>query len=102
MRRYFTRKLITYVLAFWFGATIDWLIPRLMPGDPIQAYLQKFQTGSGGIYSAGTWQAEYKMFAKAFGLNVPLWDQYWHFCDGISTPTWVSAFTSSPNRCSMS
>ena len=23
------------------------------------------------------------MFAKAFGLNVPLWDQYWHFWDGI-------------------
>jgi peptide/nickel transport system permease protein len=23
------------------------------------------------------------VYAKAFGLNVPLWDQYWHFWDGI-------------------
>ena len=23
------------------------------------------------------------MYAKAFGLNIPLWDQYWHFWDGI-------------------
>ncbi len=83
MTRYFARKFATYVLAFWFGATIDWLIPRLMPGDPVQAYLNKFATGSGGSVAPGPWQHLYAVFAKAFGLNVPLWDQYLHFWDGI-------------------
>ena len=83
MRRYLARKALTYLLAFWFGATLDWLIPRLMPGDPIQAYLTRFNTGSGGSVAAGTWQHLYAVYAKAFGLNVPLWDQYWHFWDGI-------------------
>jgi peptide/nickel transport system permease protein len=83
VRRYFTRKAITYLLAFWFGATIDWLIPRVMPGDPVQAYLAKFATGSGGLVAPGTWQNLYKVFSKAFGLNIPLWDQYYHFWDGI-------------------
>ncbi|HUB70282.1 MAG TPA: ABC transporter permease [Acidimicrobiales bacterium] len=81
MKRYFARKILTYVLAFWFGATIDWVIPRLIPGDPVQAYLQRFSVQGAG--SPGTWQALYKVYSKAFGLNVPLWDQYWHFWDGL-------------------
>jgi peptide/nickel transport system permease protein len=80
--RYFARKFATYVLAFWFGATIDWLIPRLMPGDPVQAYLNRFSTGAGGT-APGPWQHLYRTFAQAFGLNVPLWDQYWHFWYGV-------------------
>jgi len=35
VRRYLTRKLITYVLAFFVGVSVDWGIPHLMPGDPI-------------------------------------------------------------------
>ena len=37
MRRYFGRKLVIYGLTFFFAATIDWVIPRFMPGDPVQS-----------------------------------------------------------------
>ena len=70
MRRYFTRKFITYVLAFWFGTTIDWLIPRIMPGDPVQTYLARFNIGGAGVVSPGQWEHLYKFFSKSFGLNV--------------------------------
>ncbi len=77
MRRYLTRKLITYVLAFFVGATVDWGIPHLMPGDPVQLFLSKFDLEPGG------YAALYKTMAAAFGTNLPLWDQYWHFWDGL-------------------
>jgi peptide/nickel transport system permease protein len=77
VRRYLTRKLITYLLAFFVGATIDWGIPHLMPGDPVQLFLSKFDLEPGG------YAALYKTMAQAFGTNVPLWDQYWHFWDGL-------------------
>ncbi len=77
MRRYLTRKLITYVLAFFVGATIDWGIPHLMPGSPVQLYLSKFQLQPGG------YEALYKTMSEAFGTNLPLWDQYWHFWYGL-------------------
>ena len=77
MRRYLTRKLITYLLAFFVGATIDWGIPHLMPGDPVQLFLSKFDLEPGG------YGALYKTMAQAFGTNLPLWDQYWHFWDGL-------------------
>jgi peptide/nickel transport system permease protein len=77
VRRYLTRKLITYLLAFFVGATIDWGIPHLMPGDPVQLFLSKFDLEPGG------YTALYKTMAQAFGTNLPLWDQYWHFWDGL-------------------
>jgi peptide/nickel transport system permease protein len=78
VRRYFTRKLLTYVLAFFVGTSIDWGIPRLMPGNPVQVYLSKFS-----LESAGAWESLNKVFTKAFGLNVPLWRQYLNFWDGV-------------------
>ncbi|MDA8303357.1 MAG: ABC transporter permease [Actinomycetota bacterium] len=78
MTRYFARKLGLYVLAFWAGVTIDWAIPRLMPGNPIAAYVDRF-----ALNSQGPWTALYKLFDKAFGYNLPLWDQYWHYWDNL-------------------
>jgi peptide/nickel transport system permease protein len=80
VRRYLTRKLITYVVAFFVGATIDWGIPHLMPGDPIQNLLSKFANLDTSGYSA-----LYKSWAQAFGLNVPLWQQYLNFWKGVLT-----------------
>ena len=79
MGRYLGRKLITYVLAFIVGVTIDWLIPRLVPGDPIQSLLSKFQLQPAG------YAALYKTFAQAFGTNLPLWQQYLNFWKGLLT-----------------
>jgi len=80
VRRYLTRKLITYVLAFFVGVSIDWGIPRLMPGDPIQGLVSRFNVGSSAAYAA-----LYKQFAQSFGLNVPLWQQYLDFWKGVLT-----------------
>ena len=79
MRRYLTRKILTYLLAFFVGVTIDWGIPRLMPGDPIQAMLSKFSLQS------ASYTAQYNLFAKTFGTNLPLWQQYLNYWKGMFT-----------------
>jgi len=77
MRRYFLRKGLTYVLTFFVGVTITWAIPHLMPGDPVQLYLSKFRLQPTG------YAPMYKTMSQAFGTNLPLWDQYWHFWVGL-------------------
>jgi peptide/nickel transport system permease protein len=79
VRRYLTRKILTYLLAFFIGVTIDWGIPRLMPGDPIQAMLSKFSLQS------ASYTAQYNAFAKTFGTNLPLWQQYLNYWKGMFT-----------------
>lgn len=77
MRRYFARKLITYLLTFVVAVTIDWVIPRLMPGDPIKGLLSKFSLQPGGYH------AIYNVYTQAFGLNLPWWRQYLNFWDAL-------------------
>ena len=79
MRRYLTRKILTYLLAFFIGVTIDWGIPRLMPGDPIQSMLSKFSLQS------ASYTAQYNAFAKTFGTDLPLWQQYVNYWKGMFT-----------------
>ena len=79
MRRYLTRKVLTYLLAFFVGVTIDFAIPRLMPGDPIQAMLSKFSLQS------ASYTAQYNAFAQVFGTNLPLWQQYVNYWKGMFT-----------------
>ena len=73
MRRYFGRKLVIYLLTFWVAATIDWMIPRFMPGDPIQSLLSRTQVAPEAV-------ADLIAYYRAlFGLDLPLWQQYLNF-----------------------
>ncbi len=80
MRRYLTRKIITYVVAFFIGVTVDWALPHFMPGDPIQGMLAKYNVANNAGY-----QALYAQFQASYGLNVSLWQQYLNFWHGVLT-----------------
>jgi peptide/nickel transport system permease protein len=73
VRRYFGRKLVIYLLTFWAAATIDWMIPRFMPGDPVQSLLSRTQVAPEAVADM---IAYYK---QLFGLDLPLWQQYLNF-----------------------
>ena len=74
MRRYFGRKLFTYLLTFFVAATIDWLIPRFMPGDPVAVLVTKT-----GVFSPTQAAEMVKYYTNLFGLNQPLPVQYLNF-----------------------
>jgi peptide/nickel transport system permease protein len=73
MARYLTRKIFIYLVTFWVAVTIDWAIPRFMPGNPIEQLLSRMQAqpDSQRILSG--------YYTKAFGFDVPLWKQYLNF-----------------------
>ena len=43
MTRYLARKILIYLLTFFVAVSIDWAIPRLMPGDPIDGLISRMQ-----------------------------------------------------------
>lgn len=73
MKRYFGRKLLIYLLTFFLAVTIDWLIPRLMPGNPVQSMLSRAQL------RAGAYENIYNYYSNLFGLDLPIWQQYLNF-----------------------
>ncbi len=78
MRRYFGRKMLIYLVTFFLAVTVDWLIPRLMPGDPIQNMLSR------AALNANAAQTMYTYYAHAFQLDLPVWKQYVNF--------WIALF----------
>ena len=78
VKRYFTRKLFIYLLTFFIAVTIDWLIPRFMPGNPVQVLLAR------ATLRAEAAKEMYTYYTRAFGLDLPLWKQYLNF--------WIAIF----------
>ena len=77
MSRYLARKTTIYLLTFFFAVTIDWAIPRLMPGNPIDGLIARIQADSAAS------QELHGYFTESFGLDRPLWQQYLDFWRGL-------------------
>ena len=46
---YVVRKLVFYAVAFWSALTLNFLIPRMMPGNPVDILLAKLQQRGGTV-----------------------------------------------------
>ncbi|MDA0565611.1 ABC transporter permease [Streptomonospora sp. S1-112] len=79
MRRYLARKILIYALTFFVAVSINWLIPRLMPGDPIRTMLSR--GASGDEASMERMRAYYE---QTFGLDEPAWQQYLNFWTSLA------------------
>jgi peptide/nickel transport system permease protein len=73
MLRYLSRKVIVYLLTFFVAVTVDWAIPRFMPGDPVEGLLSRMHA------QPAAEEALSGYYTKAFGFDVPIWEQYLNF-----------------------
>ncbi len=78
MKKYFSRKLLIYLLTFFIAVSVDWFIPRFMPGNPVQILISR-----AGLRGNAVSQM-YTYYLQAFGLDLPIWKQYLNF--------WVAIF----------
>jgi peptide/nickel transport system permease protein len=74
MWNYLARKLLIYILTLFFAVTLDWSIPRLIPGNPIQNLVTRFAS-----MPAEARQRTIDYYNKAFGLDKPVWEQYLNY-----------------------
>ena len=72
-RAYVIRRLGMYVLTVWLGSTIIFIIPRLVPGDPVAAMIGRMSQSAGRVENSAeiinAWRAR-------FGLDAPVPIQY--------------------------
>ena len=76
--RFFTRRLGFYLVTVWAALTINFLIPRMMPGNPVQSLIGRYQGQDAEAAVAG--------LEKTFGLNSHegLLGQYWYYLDQLA------------------
>lgn len=74
MKWYLARKLLVYALTFVVAVTVNWMIPRFMPGDPVSAMLSRAKVSQ--PEAAEQMRVYYN---NLFGLDKPLFEQYLNF-----------------------
>jgi len=71
------RRLGYYLIAFWASLTINFLLPRLMPGDPVGRMLGQMQNLT---------DDQVAQFRHLFGLDDrPVWQQYIQYIGDVFT-----------------
>jgi peptide/nickel transport system permease protein len=77
--RYVLRRLVLFVITLWVALTVNFFIPRLMPGNPAEAMMSRFR---GRVNPAAL-----KALEVAFGVNTqkPVIAQYFDYLGNTLT-----------------
>ena len=79
---YLLKRFGLFVLVVWLGVTINFFLPRLAPGDPIQEYLG--QLAQAGMFVGDPSAGFVEEYRAKFGLDKPLWEQYVNYWIDVS------------------
>lgn len=71
---YVARRFGIMLLIFALAVTINFVLPRLTPGDPVEQQLNQLIASSGG--QSGDVRAMVDSYRQRFGLDQPMWRQY--------------------------
>lgn len=83
--KFLLRRFGFYLIAFVAAITINFFLPRMMPGNPVQSYLASLYS-SGGNVSEATVRAIEKLFG--FIEDEPLWKGYLRYVSSIFSGDW--------------
>jgi peptide/nickel transport system permease protein len=77
--RYLLRKLGFYLVAAWVALTINFLLPQLIPGNPVEALIGRMSQS--GTVPPG----EAKVLTSLLGLGTGnIFQKYWQYLDGLA------------------
>jgi peptide/nickel transport system permease protein len=78
--RYFGKKLMWFIITFIAAFMLNFILPRLMPGDPVAAIVARMAQGQS---NASGVQAIYKQYTELFGTNKPMFEQFFIYLKNV-------------------
>ena len=77
--RFVARKLGFYLLAAWAALTVNFLLPHLIPGNPVEILIARMQQ------SGPTPPSETQVLDKLLGLGTGnIFEKYWQYVDSVA------------------
>lgn len=80
-RRYFGKKIIWFLITLVCAVFLNFILPRMMPGDPVASIMSKLARG-GGLESEAL-RRIYEHYETSFGLNKPLYQQFFIYIGNL-------------------
>ena len=79
-KKYYSKKIIWYLLTIIVAIMLNFLLPRLMPGNPVSAIASR---ASVGMTDQSAVQKVYEEYVKTFGIDKPLYIQFFHYVKNL-------------------
>ncbi|WP_152361823.1 ABC transporter permease [Microlunatus speluncae] len=92
--RYLGRKVLWYLLALVVALLLNFLLPRLIPGNPVDAIVS--QLARGGGTSGDQMRIIHEHFMAEFGLNEPMWKQFFIYLGQLAQGNLGTSFAQYP------
>jgi peptide/nickel transport system permease protein len=78
--KYFGNKLVWFIITFIAAFLLNFLLPRMMPGDPVAVITQR---ATQGMQSASGIQQVYEYYRDVFGTDKPLLTQFFLYIKNL-------------------
>lgn len=92
-RKYFRKKIIWFIITFIAAVILNFILPRLMPSDPVAAITGKLTSG---MSDASASQQIYERYQEEFGTNKPMYEQFFLFCKNAIRGNFGLSFSQYP------
>lgn len=79
-RKYFTKKIVWFLITLVAAVIVNFTLPRLMPADPVAAIAGKTLQGSTDPTAI---QQVYARYQEEFGTNKPMYEQFFIFVKNL-------------------
>jgi len=79
--QYVLRRLWIFILIIWVASTINFIVPRLAPGDPIGAIIGQMEAQGATVDNSAELIAS---FRERFGLDDPVYVQYLKYLGALA------------------
>ncbi len=91
--RYFLNKLLWFLVTFFFAFLLNFILPRLMPGDPVAGIVSKLAQGMSNTSGI---QKIYQQYANEFGTNKPMLVQFFLYIKNVAHGDFGASFSQYP------
>ncbi len=92
-RKYFLNKLGWFLITFVCAFILNFILPRLMPGDPVAAIVSRLAQG---MTNATGVQAIYQQYTELFGTNRPMLEQFFIYIRNVVQGNFGYSFSQYP------
>jgi peptide/nickel transport system permease protein len=91
--RYFGKKLVWFIITLIAAFLLNFILPRLMPGDPVAVITQRVTMG---MQSQSGIQEIYLQYQELFGTNKPMLTQFFLYIKNLSRGDFGASFSQYP------
>jgi peptide/nickel transport system permease protein len=92
-RKYFGKKIFWLLITFIFAVLLNFILPRMMPGDPVAVIVAK---SAQGISDTSAVKQIYENYAEAFGVDKPMTIQFFTYFKNALTGDFGLSFSQYP------